>query len=393
MHFDNLGTPNNSLSIEKEKWKKSAVYLAIIVSFSFITPNSFATEDEDDDVFSMSLEDLLDMDVVSATRSESKLSESPVPISVITANDIADSGLDTIPDILGMLPEIDVLKVGRGQQEVSIRGKSINFNRRLLVMIDGRTEYNDLFGVTLWNAFPINVDDIERIEVIRGPASALFGANAYSGVINIISKKPDAESVKNKIRVHVGEQGHSYASVAFNGGSETAKFRVSAGSTNWENDQGEVVFQGFNRIPTTSNFEATNDSLQSMKRISAQGIFKLSENDNLRLSTGYSNGDLELLSQPGLPRSPWELRTSNLQADYVHNWEKSSLQVNAYYNDFQYQTSLVPTTADLDALDNGALDGRFFFPSLDVGQEFSGEAETTPQTTASDSHTPHSAHR
>ena len=370
-----LDEPTKCSSKKKGGWTRSAISLAIAACLGCISPMSFAADD-DEDVLSMSLEDLLNMDVVSATRSESKLSESPVPISVITDKDIADSGLDTIPDILGMLPEIDVLKVGRGQQEVSIRGKGINFNRRLLVMIDGRTEYNDLFGVTLWNTFPISVDDISRIEVVRGPASALFGANAYSGVINIITKKPDADKTKNKIRIHAGEQGHNYASIAINGGAENAQFRVSAGQTNWDADNANVAFPGFNRIPTTSNFTSDDSSLETVKRISGQGIFKLTSNDNLRLSTGYSDGDLALLSQPGLPRANWELRTSNIQADYVHNWEKSSFQINTYYNDFLYHTQLVPTTAEVISLPGGSTDGRFFFPTIDGDHEFVGEVST-----------------
>ncbi len=378
MHFINPDESMENSSIKKGKWRKTAICIAIATSFSCIIPSSYAADGEDDeDVFSMSLEDLLDMDVVSATRSESKLSESPVPISVITEKDIIDSGLDSIPEILGMLPEIDVLRVGRGQSEVSIRGKGVNFNRRLLVMIDGRTEYNDLFGVTLWNAFPISVDDILRIEVVRGPASALFGANAYSGVINIITKKPDSDDVKNQIRVHVGENDHRYTSVAINGGNDLAKFRLSAGQSNWDADKRNVVFPGFNRIPTTSNFDTNStQSLQDITRVSGQGIFNLGENDNLRISSGYSDGEMELLFQPGLPRANWDLTSSNWQLDYTHNWEKNSLQINSYYNDFKYNTQLVPTTAEVNSIPGGANDGRFFFPSIDGDHQFIGEVQT-----------------
>lgn len=324
---------------------------------------------------SFSLEDLLNLEIVSATRSESKLNESPVPISVITAKEIASSGLDNIPDILARLPEIDVLHIGRSQTEVSIRGKGINFNRRLLTLIDGRTEYNDLFGVTLWHNLPISVDDIERIEVVRGPASALFGANAYSGVINIITKQADAENVK-VVRGHLGQYGKRYFSIATNVQAvDNSHFRISYSRQQADSIESEVSFPGFNRIPTTVNFDDDDKSLDDMDHINFSYILQPSEDWNIHFSGGSSEGNIELFQQPGLPRAKWALKNSN--AHGIFNWsldETTSFQFNIYQNTFGYNTPLVPDRSDQEALNNQQ--NGFFFPIRAQDENFIGRAIT-----------------
>jgi|GEM_PF-5161011 len=336
-----------------------------------------ALAEDDDDLGSISLEDLLNLEVVSATRSESKLSESPVPISVITAKEIASSGLDNIPDILARLPEIDVIRIGASQTEVSIRGKGINFNRRLLTMIDGRTEYNDLFGATLWNAFPIAVDDISRIEVVRGPASALFGANAYSGVINIITK-PIEES-GGLVRYHTGDDNRQYANIMGQFHKEKLNGKVSFVSQNLDNPNSNVVFEGFNRFATTTNFVETDESLDGVTRANLQINYAPSEKMDFKVSYGMNSGDYELFQQPGLPRANWDIDTeySHFIANYYIE-DGPSYQFNVYQNTFEYKTPLVPTRADLSEL--ALTDGQRYFPALDEAMLFNGKVDTFDAT-------------
>lgn len=329
-----------------------------------------------DELVDMSLDELLNMEVVSATRSESKLSESPVPMSVITDKEIADSGLDNIPDILSRLVEIDVLRIGRSQSEVSIRGKGINFNRRLLVLIDGRTEYNDLFGVTLWHAFPISVDNIKRIEVVRGPASALFGANAYSGVINIITKQAD-DDPDNRVRAHFGEDGTEYATVSAGKQWKNFAIRASYNHQGGDSHETDVFFSGFNGIPSTVNFNlGDEESLDGMERFNIQAVADFSDKVQARFSGGFSDGKMELFQQPGLPRSDWDVQTDNLHftLNYFQS-DSNSLQINAYMNKFEYETPLVPTRAEQEALAGPESNG-FFFPIRNSEALFAGEAET-----------------
>ena len=334
-----------------------------------------AEESSDDvDIFNLSLQDLMNITVISATRSETKLRESPVPMSVISEDQIAASGLDNIADILGLLPEIDVMHISPSQVEVSIRGKNINFNRRLLVLIDGRTEYNDLFGATFWQAMPIAVDDISRIEVIRGPASALFGANAYSGVINIITKSPD-KNVKQVVRAHRGSDGLYYGYLAFNYQRKSHAFRLSYNRRNIDSSEQEVNFAGFNQFPSSVDFSWNKNSLRQMQGANFQYFGTLTKNLQVNLLASVSDGMLELIPQPGLPRDSWDISSNNIQLkmDYSLNNE-SSFQFNGYRNSFNYETYLLPTTNLVTQL---AIDDiHAFFPSLDDQTLFSGTVHT-----------------
>lgn len=355
--------------------KLNPILLGIMVSLGSCSLQVIADEMEDDsDMGSLSLSDLLDIEVVSATRSESKLSESPVPISVITAQEILDSGLDNIPDVLARLPEIDVLHIGRSQTEVSLRGKNINFNRRLLVLIDGRTEYNDLFGVTLWHAFPISMDDIQRIEVVRGPASALFGANAYSGVINIITKQANGEK-NQKIRVQVGENNSTYATVTANFKGKTSSFKFSANRQSADSPQTDVSFPGFNRIPSTINFNPDDESLDKMDRFTASVVYHGIEHWDLHVNVGMADGFLELFQQPGLPREKWDIKGNNIHGVFNYRFsDKTSAQFNIYKNEFEYYTALVPHRSAQEGLtpqDNG-----YFYPVRDNADFYHGNVDT-----------------
>lgn len=355
--------------------KLNPIMLGIVVSLGSCSLQVFAQDmDDDSDMGSLSLSDLLDIEVVSATRSESKLSESPVPISVITAQEIQDSGLDNIPDVLARLPEIDVMHIGRSQTEVSLRGKNINFNRRLLVLIDGRTEYNDLFGVTLWHAFPISMDDIARIEVVRGPASALFGANAYSGVINIITKQANGDK-NQQIRAQFGENNSSYATVTANFKGETSSFKFSANRQSADSVGEDVSFAGFNRIPTTINFHADEESLDEMDRFTASVIYHGFDNWDLHINVGMADGFLELFQQPGLPREKWDVKSSNVHSTLNYRFsDATSMQFNIYKNEFEYYTPLVPHRSEQEGLT--PQDSGFFFPVRDNADNYHGVVDT-----------------
>ena len=136
----------------------------------------------------MSLEELMNIRVTSAAKKERNLLQTPAAIYVITGEDIRRSGVTTLPDALRLAPGVEVAQVSSDAWAVSIRGFNALYSNKLLVLIDGRTVYSPLFSGVLWNEQDLMLDDIERIEVIRGPGAALWGANAVNGVINIITK-------------------------------------------------------------------------------------------------------------------------------------------------------------------------------------------------------------
>lgn len=140
---------------------------------------------QDDD---LSLEDLTKTEVSSVSRRNQSLSNVPAAAFVITAEDIRRSGALALPDVLRMVPGIQVAQIDSGRYAVSARGFNGRFANKLQVLIDGRSVYHPFFSGTIWEYDPIPLEDIERIEVIRGAGAAMWGVNAVNGVINIISR-------------------------------------------------------------------------------------------------------------------------------------------------------------------------------------------------------------
>lgn len=136
-----------------------------------------------------SLEDLMNVEVTSVSKKEQKMSQVAAAIFVITGEDIRRSGATNIPDLLRMVPGMDVGQINSNTWAVSARGFNHELADKLLVLIDGRAVYTAMFGGVNWDTQDVPLEDIERIEVIRGPGGTIWGANAVNGVINIITKK------------------------------------------------------------------------------------------------------------------------------------------------------------------------------------------------------------
>ena len=142
------------------------------------------------DLTTMNIEDLMNVKVISASKKEQKLSRTAAAIFVITQEDIRRSGATNIPDVLRMVPGMNVAQINGSTWAISARGFNQQFSNKLLVMMDGRVVYTSTFAGVFWDTvldFPL--EDIARIEVIRGPGRAVWGANAVDGVINILTKK------------------------------------------------------------------------------------------------------------------------------------------------------------------------------------------------------------
>jgi len=140
------------------------------------------------DLLSMSLEQLSNIEVTSVSKKAEKASEAAAAIYVISQDDIRRSGATSIPEVLRVVPGLSVAQSGSHGWAISSRGSSDQFSNKLLVLIDGRSVYTPLFSGVYWDVQDTMMQDIERIEVIRGPGATLWGANAVNGVINIITK-------------------------------------------------------------------------------------------------------------------------------------------------------------------------------------------------------------
>lgn len=134
------------------------------------------------------LEELTRTEVLSVSRRNQSVSNVPAAAFVITAEDIRRSGALALPDVLRMVPGVQVAQIDSSRYAVTARGFNGRFANKLQVLVDGRSIFNPFFSGTIWEMDPIPLADIERIEVLRGPGAAMWGANAVNGVINIVSK-------------------------------------------------------------------------------------------------------------------------------------------------------------------------------------------------------------
>jgi iron complex outermembrane receptor protein len=136
----------------------------------------------------LSLEQLGDVEVTTVSKQPQQLQQTPAAVFVITQEDIRRSGATNIPETLRMAPGVEVARIDADHWSVAIRGFAGQFSKSLLVLIDGRSVYTPLFDGVYWDVQNVMLEDIERIEVIRGPGGTIWGANAVNGVINIITK-------------------------------------------------------------------------------------------------------------------------------------------------------------------------------------------------------------
>lgn len=170
----------------KDRLLRTTLFCTAVPAVMLCSSHCFALANVD--YFELTLEQLLEVQVNSASKKEEAIADSPAAVYVVTNEDISRSGVTNIPDALRMVPGMQVAQADANSWAISIRGFNNTLANKLLVLIDGRTIYNPVFGGVLWEAHGLMLEDIDRIEVIRGPGGALWGANAVNGVVNIITK-------------------------------------------------------------------------------------------------------------------------------------------------------------------------------------------------------------
>lgn len=165
---------------------RHGVVFAVVAGFSPVLLADVVDE--------LSLEELSKTEITSVSRRSQSLANVPAAAFVISAEDIRRSGATVLPDVLRMVPGIEVAQIDNGRYAVSARGFNGRFSNKLQVLVDGRSIYSTYFSGVMWEHDPVPLDDIERVEVIRGPGAAMWGANAVNGVINIITRHSAAQS-------------------------------------------------------------------------------------------------------------------------------------------------------------------------------------------------------
>lgn len=154
-----------------------------------LAASSVAWAQETPDPTRLSLDELMSIEVSSAARKPQTLLDTATAIHVISREDIRRSGASSIPELLRQVPGVQVSRIDASRYAIIIRGFANRYTGKLLVLQDGRTLFSPMFNGTFWESHDLALDDVERIEVIRGPGGTMWGANAFNGVINIITRK------------------------------------------------------------------------------------------------------------------------------------------------------------------------------------------------------------
>jgi iron complex outermembrane receptor protein len=198
-----------------------------VVSATFVrVPSAYgAPQSATSDLKRLTIEELMEIDVTSTSRRAEPVGTVAAAVSVITSDDIRRAGVTTIADALALADGVHVARFNNGSWSISARGFNGSTPNKLLVMVDGRTVYSPLFSGVFWNTLDYVLEDIDRIEVIRGPGATLWGANAVNGVVNILTRH-SRDTRGTYLNVSAGNEDRAVAEARVGGGRGDTTWRV-----------------------------------------------------------------------------------------------------------------------------------------------------------------------
>jgi iron complex outermembrane receptor protein len=266
----------------------------------------------------------------SAIGTPQRVSATPVNMEIVTAEDIRRAGAASLPEILSRLSGIDVYNWSNNAADVAIRGLNQGASNRLLVMVNGRETYTDALGVVLWENIPVQLDEIRQIEVIKGPYSALYGFNAASGVINIVTFNPEFDDI-NAERLTIGSDGSQKAAATRTARWDDGGVRLSGGWSKDPETQFHPAFAG--DLPASSN--------PSINRtVNFDGQTRLDDRSEIRLQGSVTDGAMR-----GMYLMPFYINLSlaagkvEYSRDTGFGQTEASVMVN-HFDVGQYRNSL-----------------------------------------------------
>jgi iron complex outermembrane receptor protein len=278
----------------------------------------------------------------SVTGSPQRVSEVPATMEIVTADDIRRSGAKDIPGVLRHLGGLDTLEWSNDNVDVGIRGYNQAFSGRLLVLVDGRQVYQDDYGETQWNSVPVELDMIRQIEVVKGPGSALFGFNAVSGVINIITWNPFYDTV-NKVSATQGTQALTQGSaVATHKYGNNMAVRLSIGGSSDSDFATPIPASAANALPLH----------QYRAAINLDTVFRIRDKTLLTVEATRSDSQLNEMAVDYRYYNVVEAATS-VKGDLTAESRYGLLQATAYTNWLRVRGS--PGIANHDLRTNNRL--------------------------------------
>ncbi|MBI2949118.1 MAG: TonB-dependent receptor [Verrucomicrobia bacterium] len=320
---------------------------SVSLAICSLVANAADSEVEKVDLLQLSLEDLGRIKVTTVSRKGETVSHAAAAVYVITQEDIRRSGAASIAEALRMAPGLQVARANSRQWGISARGFNEIFANKLLVLMDGRTLYTPLFSGVFWEETDTVLEDIERIEVVRGPGATLWGANAVNGVVNIITRR--ARDTQGTL-------------ISGGGGIEERGFGTVRYGGSWSTN---AHYRIYGKYSNHDEFTQADDTGAKDSWWTAQGGFRVdwepSEMNRLTLQGDSYSGDiggqyfLQSFAPPELSlqtiRS--KIKGANVLSRWVHEFSsESDLSVQAYYDRTDREFGVgreIRDTLDLDA--------------------------------------------
>ena len=304
-------------------------HVALVVLFVVIglVNRTFADppQDEASTLKQLSLADLANVEVTTASKEPEEIWKTPAAVYVITQEDIRRSGATSIPEALRLVPGVEVARIDSNQWSVNIRGLGSGFSKSVLVLIDGRSVYTPLYAGVYWDVQNVLLDDVERIEVIRGPGGTIWGSNAVNGVINIITKN--------------AQRTHGIDASAGSGNIDQSGDAVRYGSSVKGVDY-RAYAMGFGRTPEFHSDRNNYDAWQ-LGQAGFRTDSTLSNRDTLTVQGDLYKGRIGQQVDIGYYSPPAEVAVNGTQdvsgGNFLGRWRRqlsntSDLQVQAYYD-------------------------------------------------------------
>jgi iron complex outermembrane recepter protein len=333
---------------------KAVIMTLFMALVCLLPPQAFANQSASD-VYDLDLEDLMGMEITSVSKKPQRLSDAAAAVFVITQEDLRRSGVTNIPDALRMVPGLEVARSSSSQWAVTSRGFNGFLANKLLVLIDGRSVYSPLFSGVYWNQQDTVLEDIDRIEVIRGPGATLWGANAVNGVINVITK--NAKDTKGGLL--------SGGTGTEERGFTSARYGMKLG----ESTYGRVYGKYFDR----GHFSTESDGPNEDAWQAARGGFRIDStnvmDNSFTLQGDYARGHMQNnYLEPSL-LSPYTESFSGecyQKGNILGRWQRglsdtSDISVQMYYDWTHYSAPSnreIRKTIDVDLQHHFAIDPR-----------------------------------
>jgi len=347
--------------------RKFTIFLS---SLPLLFLNSIAYSDDSiDHYLSLPFEELLSLEVTSVSKKKQQAKNVAAAVFIITQEDIRRSGVTSIPEALRMAPGIQVSRMDSNKWAITSRGFTSQYSNKLLVMIDGRTVYTPSYSGVYWETQDTLMEDIERIEVIRGPGATIWGANAVNGIINVITKQA-SDTLGGLVVVGAGNEEKAFSSLRY--GTELNKttdariyfkynkrdssYAVKSYSPNLDDagDDWKSLYAGFRIDSQVSNID--NWTIQGdVYKVDANQIINITKDPNNPANAFLApfflaeNDPDEANSSGWNILSKWEHKFSDnsatsLQIYYDHN-TRSEAFVNQQHDtldiDFQHQFQML----------------------------------------------------